>query len=103
MNIQKMLKQAQRMQEELARAQEALAARSFEGTAGGGLVRVTVSGAGEVTALKIDPKAVDPEDVEALEDLILAGIKQAQAEARAAMAEDMKKITGGMPLPGLNF
>lgn len=103
MNIQKMLKQAQRMQEELARAQEQAAARTFEASAGGGLVTVTVSGSGDVLAIRIDPKAVDPTDVEALEDLVLAGVKQAQAEAKAAMAEDMKKITGGLNIPGLQF
>ncbi|MCX7869780.1 MAG: YbaB/EbfC family nucleoid-associated protein [Terrimicrobiaceae bacterium] len=103
MNIQKMLKQAQRMQEELARAQEQLAARTFEASAGGGLVRVTANGSGDVVSIRIDPKAVDPSDVEALEDLILAGVKQAQADAKAAMAEDMKKITGGMNLPGMGF
>lgn len=103
MNIQKMLKQAQKMQEELARAQEQAAARTFEASVGGGLVTVTASGSGDITAIRIDPKAVDPTDVEALEDLVLTGIQRAQAEAKAAMAEDMKKITGGLNIPGLQL
>jgi nucleoid-associated protein EbfC len=101
MNIQKMLKQAQRMQEQLAQSQAELANKSIEATVGGGKVTVTASGTGDVTSIKIDPSVVDPEDVEMLEDLILAGVKKAQADARDAAAEDMQKITGGMNLPGM--
>jgi hypothetical protein len=103
MNIQKMLKQAQRMQDELAKAQADLAAKSVEAVAGGGKVRVTASGTGDILSIKIDPSVVSADDVELLEDLVLAGVRQAQEDAKAAAAEDMKKVTGGMNLPGLGF
>lgn len=101
MNIQKMLKQAQRMQEQMAEAQAKLAEKTIEVPVGGGKVVVTANGSGDILSIKIDPSVVDPEDVEILEDLILAGVKQAQNDAREAAAEDMKKVTGGMNLPGL--
>jgi nucleoid-associated protein EbfC len=101
MNIQKMLKQAQRMQEQLAETQEQLAAKTIEASAGGGKVVVTANGSGDIQSVKIDPSVVNPQDVEMLEDLVLAGVRQAQSDAREAAAEDMKKITGGLNLPGL--
>lgn len=103
MNIQKMMKQAQRMQEQLAAAQANLATKSIEATAGGGKIVVTASGTGDIQKIKIDPSVVDPQDVEMLEDLILAGIQKAQEDARNAAAEDMGKITGGLNIPGLNL
>ena len=101
MNIQKMMKQAQKMQAELARAQEEMASQTVEATAG--KVTVTATCAGDVLAIKIDPSVVDRDDVEALEDLVLAGVKQAQEAAREAGAADMKKLTGGMNIPGMPF
>lgn len=103
MNIQKMLQQAQKMQSKMAEAQAALAEKTFESSVGGGNVTVTANGAGDVLAIKINPAVVDPEDVEALEDLILVGVKQAIEEGRTAAAEEMKKATGGMNLPGMPF
>ncbi len=103
MNIQKMMKQAQRMQEDLAAAQADLASKTLEATAGGGKVTVTASGAGDILQIKIDPSVVDPTDVEVLEDLVLAGVQKAQEEARELAASDMKKITGGMNIPGLSM
>jgi len=103
MNIQKMMKQAQRMQDDLAAAQADLATKTLEATAGGGKVTVTASGAGDILKIKIDPSVVDPTDVEVLEDLVLAGVQKAQEEARELAAADMKKITGGMNIPGLSI
>lgn len=98
-----MMKQAQRMQDDLAAAQADLATKTLEATAGGGKVTVTASGAGDILKIKIDPSVVDPTDVEVLEDLVLAGVQKAQEEARELAASDMKKITGGMNIPGLSI
>ena len=85
-NIQQLLKQAQKMQQQVASAQAELAEAQLTGTAGGGLVTVTITGTGEITGVKIDPKAVDPDDVETLEDLVLAALHNA-AEAVRALTE----------------
>ena len=94
-NMQALLKQAQQMQAQMAEAQERLAATEITGTAGGGLVTVTVSGAGEVLGVKIDPKAVDPDDVETLEDLVLAAIRDGQTQAHELGEEAMGPVAGG--------
>ncbi len=101
MNIQKMLQQAQKMQAKLAETQAGLADRTVEASAGGGKVTVTATAAGDVLSIKIDPSVVDPEDVEMLEDLVLAGVKQAIEDGRQLAEQEMKKVTGGMNLPGL--
>src|ERR671921_619947 len=102
-NIQQLMKQAQKMQQQMLAAQQELAETEVSGTAGGGLVTATVSGAGEVRGVKIDPKAVDPDDVESLEDLVVAAIRDA-ARAAAELAEQkMGPLTqgmGGLGLPG---
>jgi len=103
MNIQKMLQQAQQMQTKLAATQAELAKKTVEASAGGGKVTVTATGAGDILSIKIDPAVVDPKDVEMLEDLVLAGVKQAIEDGRAMAADEMKKITGGMNLPGMPF
>jgi DNA-binding YbaB/EbfC family protein len=103
MNIQKMLQQAQRMQSKLAEKQAELAQKTIEASAGGGKVIVTASGAGDVLSIKIDPSVVDPEDVEMLEDLVLAGVKQAIEDGRKMAEDEMKKVTGGMNIPGMPF
>lgn len=103
MNIQKMLQQAQRMQERIAETQAELTSRIVEASAGGGQVRVTANAAGEVLSIKIDPAVVDRRDVEILEDLVLAGVKQAIDEARKLATDEMKKATGGMNIPGMPF
>ncbi|MBN2000881.1 YbaB/EbfC family nucleoid-associated protein [candidate division KSB1 bacterium] len=94
------LKQAQKMQKDLQKAQENLANIKVQGSAGGGMVTVTASAAQEILEIKIDPEVVDPEDVEMLEDLVLAAINQALENARSKSDEEMGKVTGGM-LPGL--
>jgi DNA-binding YbaB/EbfC family protein len=98
------MKQAQKMQEQLAEAQAALAEAEVTGTAGGGLVTVTVTATGEYRSVKIDPKAVDPDDVETLEDLVLAALHNATQEQRRMMEEKMGPLSsgmGGLGLPGL--
>jgi len=104
MNIQKMMKEAQKMQERLAKAQNDLAAQTLQVSAGGGQVNVTVNGAGDITAIKISPDVVDSSDVEMLEDLVLSGIREAQEAARKLQADTMGQVTGGLGgLPGLGI
>lgn len=98
-NLSQMLKQAQEMQSRMSEMQTALEQIEVAGQSGGGLVSVTVSGKGEVRKVKIDPKLATPEDVEVLEDLIVAAAKDAKAKADAQMAEQMAKLTGGLQLP----
>ncbi len=93
-----MLKQAQKMQQDLMKMQEELEQRSYEAAAGGGVVTATVSGKRELTSLTIDPEAVDPEDVEMLQDLIIAAVNEAMRKAEAAANENMSRLTGGMNL-----
>ncbi|WP_406201806.1 YbaB/EbfC family nucleoid-associated protein [Kitasatospora sp. NBC_01560] len=105
-NMQQLLKQAQKMQQDLAKAQQELAEAKVNGSAGGGLVEVTVTGAGELVALTIAPAAVDPEDTETLADLILAAVRDANQTAQKIQAERMGPLTqglGGGGIPGLPF
>jgi DNA-binding YbaB/EbfC family protein len=94
--MQQLLKQAQKMQEQLEAAQGELAATEVSGTAGGGLVTATVKGSGELTNLVIDPKAVDPDDVETLQDLIVAAVRDANRAATELANEKMGPLAGGM-------
>jgi len=96
-----MLKEAQRMQTRMAETQAELAARTIESSAGGGKVKVVATGAGDIISIKIDPQVVDPQDVELLEDLVLAGVKQALEDAKNLAGDEMGKITGGLNIPGL--
>lgn len=98
-NLGQMMKQAQQMQTKMTEMQERLAEAEIEGAAGGGLVKVTLNGKGEMRALKIDPSLVDPGEVEVMEDLILAAFNDAKAKVEAHMADEMGKITGGLNLP----
>ena len=102
MDIQKMMKQAQEAQAKMVQLQEELAQQTVESSAGGGLVKVVMTGAQEVVSVKIDPSAVDPDDVELLEDMIVAAINDASRSATALMNDGMAEITGSMNLPGLN-
>ncbi len=101
MNMQQLMKQAQKMQKEMQKAQEELAAAQVEGISGGGMVKVTATGNQEITAISISPEIVDPEDVEMLEDLVLAAVKDALEQAQALANEKMGRATGGMNLPGM--
>jgi nucleoid-associated protein EbfC len=95
-NLQQLMKQAQQMQQQMMQAQAELAEAEVTGTAGGGLVTVTASGGGEFRSVHIDPKAVDPEDVETLEDLVLAATRNAADAVRELTEEKMGPISGGM-------
>ena len=102
-NMQQLMKQAQKMQQQMMAAQEELANATVEGSAGGGLVKATVTGAGELQSLTIDPSVVDPEDVETLTDLVVAAVRDASRNAQDLAAEKMGPVTGGLGgmLPGL--
>jgi len=99
-NQQQMMRQIQKMQADMARAQEELAASEVTGTAGGGMVTATMTGSGELRAVKIDPQAVDPDDVELLEDMVVAAIAEAKKNADALQQQLMGGITQGINLPG---
>jgi DNA-binding YbaB/EbfC family protein len=103
MDINKMMKQAQKMQEAMMKMQEDLGTQVVEGTSGGGAVTVTITGGMEVMGVKIKPEAVDPEDVETLEDLVLTAMKDALGKANALASSQMGSITGGLKLPGMGF
>ena len=96
-----MMKQAQKMQQELMRMQEEMEAKTFTAASGGGMVKATVNGKHELTELAIDPEAVDPEDVEMLQDMVIAAVNEAMRTANAESAASMSKLTGGMNLGGL--
>jgi DNA-binding YbaB/EbfC family protein len=99
-NMGKLMKQAQEMQEKIARAQEELERMEVEGTSGGGAVAVRMNGKLVVLSLTIKPEVVDPGDVEMLEDLVLAAYREARKQAEALAEEEMAKVAGGFPLPG---
>jgi DNA-binding YbaB/EbfC family protein len=98
-NIMGMMKQAQELQSKMAELQAELEAMEVEGVAGGGLVKVTLSGKGAMAKLSIDPSLVKPEEVEILEDLIVAAHNDAKQKAEKTMAEKMQALTAGLPLP----
>lgn len=100
-NMQSMLKQAQKMQEDMAQKQEELEAREYDISAGGGVVNVKISGKKEILAVKLSPEIVDPDDIETLEDLIVAAINEAIKKVEAVSAEEMQQITGALNLPGM--
>ena len=97
-NLQRM---AQQMQQEMTRVQDELARATIDGSAGGGVVRATVTGKQELVSVTIDPAAVDPADVEMLQDLVVAAINDALAGSRRLAEEKMAAVTGGLRLPGL--
>lgn len=96
MNINKLMKQAQKMQEEMTKTQADLEKRTIEVSAAGGKVKVTANGAGDVIAIKIDKEVVDPNDVEFLEEMVLSAVKQAVEEGKAIAQSEMSKLTGGL-------
>jgi DNA-binding YbaB/EbfC family protein len=100
-NMQQLMKQAQKMQEQLMAAQAELAETEVEGSAGGGLVKAVVTGAGELVSLTIDPSVVDPEDVETLTDLVVAAVRDASRAAQEMGQEKMGPLTGGLGIPGI--
>ena len=94
--MQQLMKQAQKMQQQMLAAQQELAEAQLTGTSGGGLVTATVTGAGDVVSIKIKPEAVDPDDVESLEDLVVAAIRDAARAAQEVAADKMGPVTGGL-------
>ncbi len=100
-NFGNIMKQAKKMQERMMQLQEELALRTVEATAGGGMVSVTVNGKFEVLSLKIDREVVNPDDVEMLQDLIVAAVNEGVRKAQEMAASEMAKVTGGMQIPGL--
>ena len=101
MNQAAMMKQAQKLQQEMLRMQEEMENKTWSATAGGGMVTATVNGKHEVVDLKINPEAVDPDDVEMLQDMIIAAVNEAMRTADAEAAQNMSRLTGGMNLGGL--
>jgi DNA-binding YbaB/EbfC family protein len=101
MNMGKMMKQVQEMQKNMEKAQEELAGEEVEASAGGGMVTVKVSGDLNIKSIKLDPEAIDPEDPEMLEDLILAATNEAMRAAQEMASKKMGGLTGGLNIPGL--
>lgn len=100
-DMRQLMKQAQKMQEQLAAAQADLAEKKFEGSAGGGVVKATVTGSQELVEVKISPEVVDPEDVEMLEDLVVAAVRQAFEASAGAANEQLGGLAGGLDLGGI--
>ena len=100
-NMNNMIKQAQKMQQDMLKMQEELEVTEFEATSGGGAVTVKVNGKKEISAISIKPEVVDPDDVEMLEDLILVAVNDAMKQVDEANSQKLGKLTGGMSIPGL--
>lgn len=100
-DMSRVMKQVQKMQQDLAKLQESLKEMTVEASSGGGVVKVVCSGKQELKSIKIDPEAVDPEDIEMLEDLVLTAVNEALRKSQELQAEQMSQITGGIKVPGL--
>jgi hypothetical protein len=100
-DVNKLMQQAQQMQQQMAQAQEQLASETVEASAGGGLVTVKATGNGDITEIKIDPKAIDPDDPELLEDMVLAAVNEALRSAQSLAQSRLGAMAGGLGLPGL--
>ncbi len=100
-NMGKMLKQAQRLQSDMLKMQEALAEKTIDATSGGGVVKVVANGKQQIVSIVIDKEVVDPKDVEMLQDLILAAVNEALARSQEMVNAEMSKLTGGLNIPGL--
>ncbi len=100
-NMGKLMKQAQQLQTRMTKLQEELADRTIEATAGGGMVTVVANGKQEIVSIRIEKEVVDPEDVEMLQDLVLAAVNEALTRSQNMASEEMNKLTGGFNIPGL--
>ena len=100
-NMQQLARQAQKLQQQMTKMQEEIEAREFEATAGGGMATAVVNGKKELVSLTIKPEAVDPDDVEMLQDLVVAAVNEALRAAGDAMEQELGKMTGGLSMPGL--
>ncbi len=96
-----MMKQAQKLQSKMLKMQEELAARTVEASAGGGMVKVVASGRQQIVSIAIDPEVLDPEDIEMLQDLVLAAVNDALTKSQEMVSSEMGKLTGGLNIPGL--
>jgi hypothetical protein len=101
--LQELLKQAQKMQKKMMESQEQLANKTVEASAGGGMVKVVMNGNQEILSLKIDREVVNPDDIEMLEDLIIAAIEEARGKIKEMVEDEMSGLTSGMKIPGLNI
>jgi len=99
--IGNLMKQAQQMQARMAKMQEEVGKRTVEASAGGGMVKVVANGKQEILSIVMEPEVVDPDDIEMLQDLILAAVNEALRKAQAMMTDEMSKLTGGLKIPGL--
>ncbi|MBW8309489.1 MAG: YbaB/EbfC family nucleoid-associated protein [Candidatus Paracaedibacteraceae bacterium] len=102
-NIGQLMKQAQQMQQKMADMQQKMEQTEITGAAGAGLVQVAINGKSEMRSLKIDPSLVDPQEIEVLEDLIIAAFNDAKTKLESQMSDEMGKITGGMNIPGMKL
>ncbi len=100
-NIGSLMKQAQKMQAQIAKVQEELAGKTIEASSGGGMVSVVVNGKQEVVSIKIEPEVIDANDKEMLQDLVVAAVNEALRKSQEMVSEEMSKITGGLQIPGL--
>jgi len=100
-NMGKMMKQAQQLQNKMMKMQEELGGRTVEGTAGGGMIKAVANGKQQIVSIAIEKEVVDPEDVEMLQDLVLAAVNDALNRSQEMVSGEMSKLTGGMNLPGL--
>lgn len=100
-NMNQLMKQAQKMQEQMAKMQEEMENKTYEATAGGGAVKVTFSGKRELTEVILKPEVVDPDDIEMLQDLVIAAVNEALRNMEADSASQMGQLTGGLNIPGL--
>ena len=100
-NMQQLARQAQKLQQQMTKMQEELEQREYEASAGGGMVNVKVNGKKELVSLEIKPEAVDPDDVEMLQDMVIAAVNEAMRTANDTMEREMGKLTGGLNMPGL--
>jgi DNA-binding YbaB/EbfC family protein len=100
-NMGKMMKQAQQLQTKMMKMQEELAGRTVEGTAGGGMIKAVANGKQQIVSISIEKEVVDPEDVEMLQDLVLAAVNDALNRSQEMVSGEMSKLTGGMNIPGL--
>lgn len=100
-NMKNMMKQAQQLQNKMAKMQEEMALKTIEASAGGGMIKVVANGKQEVISIHIEKEVVDPEDVEMLQDLILAAVNEALTQSQKMVSDEMSKLTGGLNIPGL--
>ncbi len=100
-NMNKLMKQAQQMQSKMTQLQEEMGEKTVEATAGGGMVKVVANGKQQILSIQVEKEVVDPEDVEMLQDLIVAAVNEALSRSQAMVNEEMNKLTGGMNIPGM--